>query len=271
MNIAVVRKTLRDSLPLLLITAAGIILFEAIFVRVMSDLAAELLRFWTRQPGLKRMIQLLIGGEIDLDISATGLITIGMAHPLLFALTWAFILTGTSRVISAEIDRGTADVLLGLPLSRWSYYVSVTSVWLVGGVLLTAAPLAGVWLGERLSPLDEPFDFGRLLLVALNLFALYLAIAGTSMLASACFTRRAAAIAVVLAGLLASFLINFLSQFWGPAEYFSFLGLLDYYRPLAVVRDNALPARDVAVLAGVAATTWCVGLWRFCTRDVPAA
>jgi len=270
-NLAVLRKTLRDSLPLLLVTFVGIVIFEAIFVRVMSDLAGELLGFWVRRPGLKKMIQMLIGGEVDLDISATGLITIGFAHPLLFALTWAFILTNTSRVISAEVDRGTADVLLGLPLSRWSYYLSVSVVWVLCGVVLTGAPLAGVWLGERLYPLEEPLGFDRLALVACNLFTLHLAISAAGMLASACFTRRAAAIAVVLGGLLASFLINFLSQFWPPAAHFSFLGLLDYYRPLAVVRDGAVSPRDVAVLCGIAAAMWGGGLWRFSTRDIPAA
>ncbi|MBW7906198.1 MAG: ABC transporter permease [Phycisphaerae bacterium] len=271
MNLAVVGKTTRDTLPLLLVTLASIVVFEVFFVRVMSELAAELLGFWTRQPGLKRLIQMLVGGEVDLGISSTGLITIGFVHPLLFALTWTFILTSSSRVIAAEIDRGTADLLLALPVSRASYYLSVSGVWLVCTALLAGAPLFGLWLGERQCPLKAPLDYAKLALVAVNFLLLLLAIFSAGMLASACFSRRSAAIAVVLGGLLLSLLINFLAQFWPPAERFGFLGLLDYYRPLNIVRASALSPRDLAVLAGITAACWVGGLWRFCARDIPAA
>ncbi|MBU0637929.1 MAG: hypothetical protein KKB50_03625 [Planctomycetes bacterium] len=127
-----------------------------------------------------------------------------------------------------------------------------------------------MWLGERSFALWEPINLGRLSLLTVNLFALYLAIAGTTMFVSSLFSRRGTAIAVVMSGLLVSVLVNFLAQFWSAIEWVSFLGVLNYYRPLPVVRSGEWPVRDLIVLVLVGGAFWSAGLWRFSRRDIPA-
>lgn len=271
MNTALLGKTLRDTAPLLLIVLLSLIVFEVIYVRAMRDFAGDLLDMWNKRPAIKSLVQMLVGAQITSNISSTGLISIGLAHPLLFALTWAFILTTCTRVLAAEVDRGTADLLLTLPLSRSAIYFNVTIVWLLAGVLLSFAPLLGVWLGERWAPLDEPIEVRRLLIPACNLYALFIAVSGAAMLASAMASRRNVAVGVVLAALLISFLLNFLEQFWKPAQQISFLALLHYYKPLASVNDGVWPIGDLLKLLSAGLVCWLAGLVWFSRRDIPAA
>ena len=62
--------------------------------------------------------------------------SIGWVHPVVLAITWVDAIIATTRVPAAEVDRGTIDVLLGLPISRFNLFASETLVWLASGVAL---------------------------------------------------------------------------------------------------------------------------------------
>ncbi len=66
----------------------------------------------------------------------------------------------------------------------------------------------------------------------------------------------------------ASFLLNFIAGLWEPARQFRFLGLMEYYRPAIIIRDGALPVRDMAVLSAWGLICWIVGLQITKTRSV---
>jgi len=270
-NLAVFRKTARETAPLLVILTAAILAFETLFVIAVREFAEQIADVWQRIELVRLIIQMLIGADRLADLTPTTLTIIGLAHPLLYALTWTLLLTTCTRVIAGEIDRGTADLLLTLPISRVAIYVAVSAVWLVCGVVLSLAPLVGIWVGRSLVPLTVPIELEPLWIPTVNLFALYLAIGGAVLLISSLVSRRGKAVAIVLAGLLASFLLNFLAQFWSPAERMSFLGLLHYYRPLLCVQTGEWPLGDIAALVGIAACCWLAGLWWFARRDIPAA
>ena len=68
--------------------------------------------------------------------------------------------------------------------------------------------------------------------------------------------------------LLASFLLNFLGPFWSVAKRLSFLGLLDYYRPLIILRDGTVPWNNLAVLLSVACVLWIAAGVIFSRRDI---
>lgn len=264
------RKTARDTAALLVIVVLGILLFECLIVRALGEFAEEITEIWFSHPFLTNLVKALVGADLAENITATSLMTIGFAHPLLYALVWGFVLATCTRVIGGEIDRGTADLLLSLPISRARVYASVSAVWMLAGVPACLAPLVGIWLGEWAFPLSEPLELSRLRIVPLNLFALYLAVGCGTMLVSSLVARRGLAIAIVLAVLLGAFLLSFLAQFWSLAERLSFLGILHYYRPLECVRTSNWPLKDTGVLCGAALVFWLTGLWWFSRRDIPA-
>jgi hypothetical protein len=269
-NAALVKKTGRDALLLWVAAAVAILLFEYLLVAALSEFADEITELWFRRAFLKSFVKALVGADLAEDLTATSLVTIGFSHPLLYTFVWGFLLATCTRVVGGEIDRGTADLLLALPISRARVYCSISTVWMVAGIPLCFAPLAGLWLGERASPMWEPLELWHLRTVPLNLFAMYLSIGCGTTLISTLVVRRGPAIGFVLAVLLASFLLSFLAQFWSVAERLSFLGILHYYRPLECLRTENWPVKEIGVLCGSAGVLWLVGLWRFSRRDIPA-
>ena len=65
-----------------------------------------------------------------------------------------------------------------------------------------------------------------------------------------------------------SFLLNYLAQMWEIASKFSFLGLLQYDRPLFILRNGAWPLRDLTILLCLAAVLWTTAAIVFARRDL---
>lgn len=271
MNAALIRKLARDSLPLYAITLVGVLLLETLIVGVFNELAADMQKVLLGAAFIRRFVTAIMGAELGEQISPTGMMAFGFAHPVLYALIWSYLLTTITRVLVGEIERGTADLLLTLPISRMTVYCSATVVWLAGLIVLSAAPLVGTYVGQDLFGVEMRGDFARLARVTVNLFALLVAIGGVVMLVSSWVSRRGMAIGIVLGLLLGSFLLNFLALFSDVARRVSALGVLHYYRPLLVVRDSGWPTRDIGILVGLGAICWTLGAWRYTTRDIRAA
>jgi ABC-2 type transport system permease protein len=270
---AIFGKMLRDSWLIIVIATLGIIVFEAFMVRMLLEGAQdlEMLRVWLERPLIKTMIALALGAELSGDFTITTLATFGFVHPVLFAILWAMLLTMTTRAIVGEIGRGTADVLLTLPVSRVAVYVSTSLVWLLACVLCSFAPLPGLWIGEQIFALPDPLVFRHIARLCVHLLTLNVCVAAVTVFVSSFASRRGVAIAIVLTMLLVSDLISLLVQFWPAVRPLRYLGFLNYYRPLPVVRADGLLWGDIGVLLAIAAVAWLAGLWHYARRDIPAA
>jgi ABC-type transport system involved in multi-copper enzyme maturation permease subunit len=187
-------------------------------------------------------------------------------HPVPLAITWAHAIVCCTRIPAGEVDRGTIDVLLGLPVSRWSVHTSDTLVWLAGSVWFFIAGIAGTLCGGSLA--GAPITLPRTVVAATNLLALYLAVGGIARLFSAWSDRRGRAVGVAFLFVAASFLFNYLTQFWPAIERLGFLSLLHYHRPITVFRRGAVPLGDIGVLLAVAITAWVAAGWSFARRDL---
>lgn len=268
---AIMIRSGRNALPLFLLVAAGAIGLEMLYVMAMGNLAEDLLDLWRKIPFLKEFLRVLAGIDITGDVSTTSLITMGLVHPVLLAITWAFLLTTCTSDTVGIIESGVADLVLTLPISRAGVYAAVTAVWIPLSALLCAAAWCGIALGEQTFGAPEPLQLRRLILPATNLFALLVAIGAATMFVSTLVSRRGVAIAIMLVVLLASFLVNFLEVFVPAVKEFAFLGFLYYYKPVDVAMTGVWPLKEIGILGAAAAVLWTAGLWRFSRRDIPAA
>jgi ABC-type transport system involved in multi-copper enzyme maturation permease subunit len=205
-----------------------------------------------------------MGIDVSEGVAPRLLLVVVWSHPIVLAIVWGFEVVLGTRVPAGEIESGTIDVLLGWPVSRSAVYVSETLVWLSFGVGL----LACGWLGFELSAATLPAELRperlNTLLILANLFAVYLAVGGTVQCIAAGCDRRGKAMSIALAFLLASFLLQFLSTLWSPAERVVALSFAHYYQPARVMMSGELPGGDILVLLVWGTVLWGVGLlvWR---------
>jgi ABC-type transport system involved in multi-copper enzyme maturation permease subunit len=178
-------------------------------------------------------------------------------HPTVLTLVWAHETMYCTRLPAGEIDRGTADFLLCLPVSRWTVFVSESIGWLVSGAVILSFGLAGHLLAVQLAPAAIPMPVRSVVLVLVNFSCVYLAVGAFAFLISALSDRRGRAIGVIFALLLASFLLNFLAQFADWASVIApYVSVMAYYRPAIILQSGRLPIGDLLVLLTLAAALW---------------
>ena len=117
----------------------------------------------------------------------------------------------------------------------------------------------GYAVGSQAIPLEYLPGFSRVLLVLFNLFCLYAAVGGFAFMVSSLSEHRGRAVFAIFATVLASFLLNFLAQFWTLAEPFAFLSVLEYYQPAMILKTGKLVVSDIAVLLIAAVAFWIAG------------
>lgn len=268
MNRGLLAKSLRGVLFLTLLFGVGLGLTEALLARALPRVHEQISAMLSQMAVMQRILQALLGTNVSGRLGPEMIAAFAWVHPVVLALLWAHAIAYCTLVPAGEVDRGTIDMLLGLPVSRWQLYLAGSVVWLAAGVVLMLAAVAGHLIGCRMSDGSTRLASGRLVIVVVNLLSLYLAVGGLAWLVSAMSDRRGRAVGWALAFVLASFLLNFLGQFWPLASRLSFLSLLHYYNPLSIIRDGHWPVGDILVLLGFGGFIWTTGGLVFARRDL---
>lgn len=270
MNLGLLHRAWRELWPATLLLGLIVAAFEGILAYVLPSVQARVAGQLAQLEFFRSVVGAMLGAEIEGEIGPGVFLSICWAHPVVLAAAWAHAVVSCTRVPAGEVDRGTIDVLMGLPVSRWEVWVSETVVWLGATVVLVLAATAGHLVGSLGAPAEMRWPIGRLAIVVCNLLCLQIAVGGLTCLVSALSDRRGRAITVVFIVLLASFLLNYLAQFWKPADKVSFLSLLSYHRPYFVLQGRGWPVGDMAVLAVAGAGLWTAGGVIFSRRDLSA-
>jgi ABC-2 type transport system permease protein len=268
MNRGLIIRAFRESWSTTLVLTLVFMAVEAALAFVLPKFSAQMSQEWLKMDFARGIMQAMLGTEIGDRIGPRMFQAMAWVHPVVLALTWAHAVISCTRVPAGEVDRGTVDVLLGLPVSRREVFLSETFVWLVCGAAIFVAALTGNLLGSlALQPELRP-PFLRVLPVLLNLFCLYGAVGGFAWLVSSFSSRRGRAMAIVFLILLALFLLNYLAQFWQPLEKLVFLSPLHYHQPVIVLSNGIWPWQDMAILAGFGGAMWLAGGVVFARRDL---
>ncbi|SRR6266478_3706070 len=268
MNRGLIIRAFRESWPTTLVLGLVLLCVEAALAFVLPKFTGQMSQEWLQMDFARGIMQAMLGTELADRIGPQMFQSMAWVHPVPLALTWAHAIVFCTRVPAGEVDRGTADVLLSLPVSRWELYISETVAWLVSGSALLTAGLAGNLFGGLGLPPDQRPQLSRVMIVLLNFFCLYSAVGGFACLVSSWGNRRGRAMTIVFLVLLALFLLNYLAQFWRPLEKFVSLSPLHYHRPVKVLSSGAWPWKDVVVLMGAGTVMWLAGGIVFTRRDL---
>ena len=264
----ILRKTLAETWILHLLFGLALFVVALLLTMLLPQLEAGINQFLATLPIIRTFVRALLGNDFGENITAETLRAIVWIHPTVLTLLWAQEIIFCTRLPAGEIDRGTIDVLLSWPVSRRKLFATESLVWLASGIWLCAMLLAGHWLAGILAPTRQTQPPRLALLLVSNLFCVYLAVGGIACLVSAISNVRGRAMGVVFALVLASFLLNFLVQFWPSLAPLKPLGVLNYYRPSEILATGQPAWADMAQLLAIGGLAWLAALEVFARRNI---
>lgn len=277
-NYGIFRKTLVDSSPSIVAATVGLVCFVVLFMWSVLNMGTELMAFAAKFPFIKKMLEIGLGVRVDGEISVAILFAVGFTHLMVLMLAWSVIIATTTCVTVGENEKGTADLLLSLPVSRSAVYFSTSLVWIVAALILAFTPIIGIWVGTLVFEIPEEVFLSSYIAPACNFFCLNLAIGGLSSFAGCVVKRRGYAISFVAVVIFLSVVLNFIEPFVEVigTEFLGMfsvknLSLLTYYRPVDVVRLNEWPVQHMVTLVLIGVTSWMAGLFVYCRKDIPTA
>ena len=268
MNAGLLNKSVREAFAVIAVCCIGIMVFEALMSYIFWSYQDEFAISIGSIEFIQDFINSMVGGRAGGAIGPGTLSSLAWVHPLVLSIVFALEITLCTRVPAGEIDRGTIDVLLALPVSRWAVYTAETVVWLGAGLALVSFAYLGSTLGYLWVPAEDRPEAQRIVFILVNLYCLYLSVGALSLMASALSDRRGRAIGIIFAVVLTLFLWNFLGQYFEPLDRVSFLNVFSYYKPMPILNDGTFPLRDTLVLLGCAVPLWISGGVIFSRRDI---
>ena len=255
----VLAKILRETWLGMVLFSVALLLVEVLLNLILPQILDQMDEMMARMPFMRDFVAALLGIDIEGEITAQLMQAFVWVHPTVLTLLWANETMYCTRFPAGEIDRGTIDVLLALPVSRRRIYLCETIGFLAGGALMLGAGAIGYAIGSQTLPIESRPEWTLVSLILFNLFCLYIAIGGVAFLVSSLSERRGRAVFTVFTIIVASFLMNFLAQFWSPAQPFAFLSVVEYYQPANILKTGSLAFGDIAVLLGLGGFAWIAG------------
>jgi len=191
------------------------------------------------------------------------------AHPVGLAVIAAHTIVACTRVPAAEIDHGTIDILLALPVSRWEVHRAEAAAWSASALVVVLCGAAGNRIGNQLIPVEQRLAATTRLYVVVNLYAFALALGSITWIVAALSDRRGRALAGAFAIFIGSMLVSYLAQFVALAKYLSIASILRYFQPIMIHQRGTWPVVHLVVLCAIAVVGWMLAGWIFARRDLP--
>lgn len=271
---ALIRKQLHESRWTLIVSCAVLFGLAWLSVYITSLNESRILRDLQSGEGGNRLEWLRRLGVAKEPVSAE-IMMLFWNHPLFMILIPIWTIIRGSAAVSAEVERGTMDLLLSRPVTRTSYLTSQVCVALAGLFLLALGATAGACIAIRYNTLRVAPDRWSLFQSAINLAALGLPIYGYTVLASSIdhVRWRPAGIgsSLTLAGFIAYVIAMnpvFSDMWWRP--WLERVSIFAAYTPVEIVTKGETVGQHLAVLAGVGVPCIILSFFLFAYRDLPA-
>jgi ABC-2 type transport system permease protein len=272
--LALLRKQIHDTRGMLSLSSAALFGLGWLFVFVVSRTETEIMEQLASDTDNPR-IQMMRNLGVTEAPSSVSLMMASWNHPFILLTIALWAISRGSIAVSAEVERGTLDLILSRPVSRTSYLASHVGGALVGLLLLGLALAVGARIGVHYNVLRQPPSFSTLVRPALNLAALGLPIYGYTLLASALdhVRWRPTMIGSVLT--LAGFIAWVISvipvmQRYSWRVWLERISIFKLYNPVDAVSGGESLSFNIAVLAALGAGCILLAFLGFARRDLPA-
>ena len=185
--------------------------------------------------------------------------------PILAAVAAIMLAT---RPVAADLDRGFIELPLSTALSRSRYLAASIAAQALALTLLSFVAVLGFWFAATV--VGAPYDLGRMLVVAVLASAFACAVAGVSSILAVVTLSRSVAAGIVIALLLAMYLLFVVAQMQPDLDGLAHLSAMYYFQPTPIIDEGTLPFGEVGLYALVAVVGWIASLLAFRRRDLAA-
>lgn len=268
LNRGLLYKSYRETRWSLLSFGLALLLFQCLLAFVLPSFAQQIGESLIKIPFMRSILTGMLGMDPGEGMTGDILSVFAWGHPVVLALIWTQEITFCTRIPAGEVDRGTFDMILAMPVSRMQVYLGETGLWLVCGLFLLAMAFLGNLAGFTLYDGNATYNYPRAFRILGNLFGLYLAVGGFAFLASAWSNHKNRAMTFVFSLVIGAFFLNFVARLWSPAGKLAWLSLMEYYQPMEIARGHA-PWGDTAVLVSLGLIAWVAGAVIFRKKDIP--
>jgi len=271
---ALLRKHVHDTRGTLLLSAAVLFGLGWLFVFVTSLNETEILKVLSSDTEDNRFRWLRNMG-LEEQPPSVSIVVSSWSHPLFISILSIWAIGRGSIAVSAEVERGTLDLILSRPVSRTSYLFTHVLMGVFGLFFLAMALAVGARIGAHYNFLRVPIAFWTLTKPALNLAVLGLPIYGYTLLVSAVdhVRWRPTMIGAVLtlAGYIAWFVSVFpVLQKYTWRVYLERVSIFKLYNPVDDVSTGDSLLFNLAVLAAIGTGCILLSFLAFILRDLPA-
>jgi ABC-2 type transport system permease protein len=271
---ALIRKQLHESRWTLIVSASALFGLGWLSVYVTSLNEARIVRMLASGEGDDR-IEWLRRMGVAAEPTSAEIMMAFWNHPFFLILVSIWAISRGSAAVSAEVERGTMDLLLSRPITRSAYMASQVLVAIAGLAVLALCLTAGGSSAVRFNSLRVPPDPSALIQPAINLAALGLPIYGYTLLVSSIDHVRWRPTwigsSLTLAGFIAyviAMIPVFSEMWWKP--WLERASIFRAYNPVELVVKAETLGPNLALLGGVGVPCIVLAFLLFARRDLPA-
>lgn len=225
--------------------------------------------------GRGQMMRNLLGSDADFSVAKFEMLF--WLHPFVWLPTIIWAVGRGSLAVAGELERGTLDLVLSRPITRFAYLTSQVVVSWLGLVLLSTSVVMGNWLATYFNKLEGAPTLRVLFWPALNLALLGAAVFGITLAASAADRVRWRATLIGTVVTIASFASWIVSRIpalegTGVMPWLKRLGtMFEAYNPVDAVGAMNHLVFNFEVLGGLGLGGVVVAFLAFLWRDLPTS
>jgi ABC-2 type transport system permease protein len=187
-----------------------------------------------------------------------------------YMLAWQMILIAFAIALSTrltkETEDGTLELILSYPISRLKLILSKFAAAVCLIISLTFLSSVVLYLFTFIN--TASISFGRLMELSLVSSALFFAFLGIGFLCAALFNERGKAIAVMVAVLVVSYLIDVFAGIWDRIKNFHFLSLFKYAKVETILKNGVIDEKNLLILLGVGIVSFIIAAFLFQRKDI---
>jgi ABC-2 type transport system permease protein len=192
----------------------------------------------------------------------------GYVYNFLWPLVAAIVAIALGTRVAGDATRGFLDVVLSTRLSRNRHLVSSIGTQVVGIVLVAAAMLLGIFVGDLL--IEPSFPEAWVAMSLVHAVAFGSAIAGPATLLAVLLLDRGRAAGIAAGVLVVMYLFNVVSALAPDIDWLARVSAFHYFDLHDLLASGDYPIADSVLLAAVAIAAWALALVAFRRRDLAA-